>query len=161
VYLCTLYTHALLLVLVYHTCAGWIDASNELGECRLVFCRLVQSNASEAEQISFTLRIQDDFSWSVLFYQQPIEVSSCQLLGAFPENLQSADQVSQVVQVLEASTVCEGNPDEKFALVSSSRKDIFRDQTGMLKVFFCFRYMAVCACIFYVLSLSTHFLFLW
>ena len=76
------------------------------------------------------LRIQDDFSWSVLFYQQQIEATSCQVLGAFPLDLRSADKVGHVLHALEASTVCEGNPDEKFTLLSASRKDIFRDQTG-------------------------------
>ena len=75
-----------LLLVLHHTCTGWINALDELGQPRLVFCRLVLStcNWSEAEQISFTLRIQDDFSWSVLFYQQQIEAMFCQVLGTFP-----------------------------------------------------------------------------
>ena len=41
-------------------------------------------------------------------------------------------KVGHVLHALEASNVCEGNPDEKFNLLSASRKGIFRDQTGQI-----------------------------
>ena len=97
---------------------GWVDASRLDDTCRLVFCR-VECQLGKSEQISFCLQIHHDFSWSVVLYQQQIEYSTSTVLNRFSLNLNSAAELCQVIQALESSIICQGNPDEKFALLYS------------------------------------------
>ena len=134
-YMCTC-IHMYKYTCIYHNFIGWIDTSEEIGKGRLVFCQLVVGTSDEAEQISFALRIEEDFSWSVLFHQKRIEACSCQVLSSFSSTLRSADEVGKVIHALDTSIICEGNPDEKFAHLSASRKGIFKDQAGVLNNYF-------------------------
>ena len=82
-------------------------------------------------QISFCLQINHDFSWSVVLYQQQIEYSTSTVLNRFSLNLNSAAELCQVIQALESRIICQGNPDEKFTLLYSYKKGIFKDQSVM------------------------------
>ena len=98
--------------------------------CRIVFCR-IECQIGKSVQISFCLQINHDFSWSVVLYQQQIEYSTSTVLNRFSLNLNSAAELCQVIQALESSIICQGNPDEKFTLLYSYKKGIFKDQSVM------------------------------
>ena len=84
------------------------------------------------EQISnsFVLKIEADLSWSIYFYQHRINVSANQVLEALSQRITSAADVRCVILTQEQYVICEGNPDDKFLPLATSRKDTFKDQTG-------------------------------
>ena len=118
--------------LIYYICIT--DASRQDKLCRLVLCRVVFSQLRKTEQISFSIQIHDDFSWSLLLYQQHIDHSTPKVLGMFSQHLNSAKDVGLVAHALEATIICQGNPDEKFSILASYKKGVFKDQIGNIHV---------------------------
>ena len=70
-----------------------------------------------------------DGSWEVFAHYHRLTPSSCQLLSQFPDVL-SPDELPSLVDALDKSTVCRGNPDEAYAELAHCRKGIFKDASG-------------------------------
>ena len=93
---------------------------------QLNFCRLT----STSDQISLTIKMVDDFSWSLQVYGHPIESHTCSILSAVPQHLVSAELVGQFALQLEHCSVCPGNSDEKFFSLAAAKKGTFMSHTG-------------------------------
>lgn len=109
------------------TYIGWIDVSDVNIPSRVTFCRVI---AAETDQISFSIRMADDFSWSLSLYGHTIPPDSCKLLKELPHLLTTAKLVKTVIQALEQSTICKGNPDQRFLDFALHRDGKFNDHSG-------------------------------
>lgn len=93
---------------------------------QLNFCQLTSSS----DQISLTIKIIDDFSWSLELYGRSIESHTCSMLSAVPEHLVSAELVGQFTLQLDQYSICPGNCDEKFFTIATAKKGTFMSHTG-------------------------------
>ena len=75
------------------------------------------------------LVVQADGSWEVFTRYCRLTPSSCLLLSQFPDVLTPAELPS-LVDVLDKSTVCCGNPDKEYTELACSRKGVFKDVSG-------------------------------
>ena len=114
-------------------CTGWIDASPDSGITSVIFCKLSLSKDGETEQALVTLKIHQDFTWTVLVKQQCVEMKTCTFVNGLISHLTSVDAVVTVTLALEGSAVCTGNPDEKFKVLLPSRKYELKDKSGKFK----------------------------
>jgi hypothetical protein len=101
---------------LYLTHTGWIETLGGSGVHQLVFCKLT----SNSDQISLAIKIAEDFSWSLQVHSRSIEPHACSILRAVPQSLVSAKLVGQLICQLEHSSICPGNPDEKFFSLAAS-----------------------------------------
>lgn len=109
--------------------AGWIETtsvSNVDTPHQLMLCRV----SNEMNQFSFVITIANDFSWTLQLHGHTIEAHASSVLGAAPQRLMSADLVLQLVCQLDLCSMCPGNPDDKFLPLASSKKEIFKSQSG-------------------------------
>lgn len=115
----------------------------------LTYCKLVLDSPCGNPRVSFTLRINDKFTWVLLVGGYQILPSDSALLSGLPSSLVTGKHisvfsctvcralvtfshvfttVSGVVEVLERVDilkVCPGNADEKFSSLRSFRKGMF------------------------------------
>ena len=85
---------------------------------------------SNSDQISLAIKIAEDFSWTLQVHSRSIEPHACSILSAVPQSLVSAKLVGQLICQVEQSSICQGNPDEKFISLAASRKGIFVRHSG-------------------------------
>ncbi len=78
-YICTyMYVVSLEATICIHT--GWIDATDHVGlESCLVLCKLM-SRTSLGEDVYFSLRVRDDFSWTLFVLGKAVDPATCTLL---------------------------------------------------------------------------------
>ena len=99
-------------------CTSWIDASPDSGITSVIFCKLSLSKNGETEQALVTLKIHQDFTWTVLVKQHCVERKTCAFVNCLISHLTSVDAVmTATLLALEGSAVCTGNPDEKFKVL--------------------------------------------
>ena len=110
---------------------GWIDATDLVGlQGQMVLCKLVSRSATPGEDVYFSLRIHEDFSWTLLLLQQHIDPATCSMLQELPQALASVADVEAVLNALDSSTVCTGNDDSKFSDLAKSHNGTFMDASG-------------------------------
>ena len=78
----------------------------------------------------FMLTVAPDFTWTLRIGNRKVDTEQCQVLRGAPIKLCSVDAVMNVVFALEASKFCEGNPDVKFADLTSRYNGTFKDQSS-------------------------------
>lgn len=113
---------------------NWIDATNTSIDTQtssgLTFCHIkLIANSSVTPVVDFTLKIADDFSWSLFFYQQQVEHTDTL---ETPRLLSSSAAVALVMKKISSCQICVGNPDEKFTPLATKRKGIFTDAKGKI-----------------------------
>ena len=109
---------------------NWKDQTCETEQC-IRLCRL-QNLPLESQNpvaVHSCLVVQADGSWEVFTRYRRLTPSSCQLLSQFPDVLTPAELPS-LVDVLDKSTVCRGNPDKEYTDEACSRKGVFKDVSG-------------------------------
>ena len=67
--------------------------------------------------ISFSITLDHNFMWSLSWFQRHIHQSA--LVSQHGQQLNSAYQLGQLIQCLETTQICQGNPDEKFMCLVS------------------------------------------
>ncbi len=103
----------------------------EVSETQLTLCRF-RCNSSQAMEVSFSVRVQEDFTWLLFCCGQQIHPERCQVLGGVPTYLSSMAAVTDLLRLVDGIQVCIGNPDERFLPVVTSRKGVFIDSTGRM-----------------------------
>ena len=77
--------------------------------------------------------IRTDCTWSIAVGSSELDFSHCQLLNDFlGKKANSIDIILKLLAVLENSTLCIGNYDEKFIAIRDQHKGEFKDCTGSL-----------------------------
>ena len=99
---------------------------------QLVFCKLRFHTPESAPDVQFCLQISSDFSWKVYFCGKELQ-RVCSILHEAPLRLTATDNVAGIIDRVDKSRPCLGNPDEKYMALLPSRKGMFRDHTGMCK----------------------------
>ena len=79
-------------------------------------------------QTSCTFNITSSLEWEVFVHGR--RVAKCPLLRALPEAIQSKRTFEEVFNTISSSTICTGNPDEKFKPLQEQRKGKFLDSKG-------------------------------
>ena len=80
--------------------------------------------------VLFSLRIQENISWSVSLRGVGLKQDTCLLLIALPELLTSVSSICLVTARLSRSHVCVGNMEERFLKLLNMRKGVFTDASG-------------------------------
>ena len=110
---------------------GWIASSPvEVGSTeKLLFCKLHFQSPESPPDVEFCLQISSDFSWKASYCGKELQ-RECIILEDTPLRLTTGDDVASVVDCMNNSKPCEGNPDDRFMALLPSRKGVFRDSTG-------------------------------
>ena len=110
--------------------AGWVDVTEHTdGAKEIVFCKF--SSKQSLVRVSYSVHITEDFQWRLICRGRSVpHPEACPLLRSVPSALKSVTDVVQILTLLNTSTVCEGNTDERFHCLSNSRKGHFMDPTG-------------------------------
>lgn len=113
------------------TVLGWIASSPvEVGSTeKLLFCKLHFQSPESPPDVEFCLQISSDFSWKASYCGKELQ-RECIILEDTPLRLTTGDDVASVVDCMNNSKPCEGNPDDRFMALLPSRKGVFRDSTG-------------------------------
>ena len=100
---------------------AWIDyTSQQVSKIR--FC-IVSSQSSTSKQplrVTHSLTVNEDLTWEVFVLGHKINAAKT-CLRHIPSHL-GINSLSQLLQLVEGSNVCPGNPDERFVELVSSKK---------------------------------------
>ena len=142
-YIFNVFYYLYVIVLLHHciTVLGWIASSpvEEGSTEKLVFCKLHFQSPESTPDVEFSLQISGDFFWKAAYCGKELQ-HECIILGDSPHTLNTAQDVVSVIDKMNSSEPCQGNPDDRFMALLPSRKGVFRDPTGTCKV-----YVPVCA----------------
>lgn len=105
---------------------GWLDV-NELEGLRdhLTFCKLSCNSTSGNPQVGFSVRVCEDFTWTVLVGGRQLQPSNCAMLIDLPRSLVTVSDVVEALERINTLKVCPGNGDEKFSSLRNFRKGVF------------------------------------
>ena len=100
---------------------AWIDYTSQQ-VLKIRFC-IVSSQSSTSKQplrVTHSLTVNEDLTWEVFVLGHKINAAET-FLRLIPCHL-GIDSLSQLLQLVEGSNVCPGNPDERFVELVSSKK---------------------------------------
>lgn len=111
----------------------WKIASQE----PLVLCKLEvqQSDQSSRADAIFTITIDQELKWIIVFKQQKLTVTRCHLLNDLPTILDSVSNVSCLLQFLDSTKYCIGNPDNHFIEIWKHRSLTLHGCSGNYNVY--------------------------
>jgi len=81
-------------------------------------------------QCSLTLEVLNDLSWLLQLPSGQISPSTSPVLEQLPQHVTSVSNLRAILVFLDRCSICEGNPDPKFAPVVAHNKGIFKDRNG-------------------------------
>ena len=121
-----------------HNCTtilGWIASSPvEVGSTeKLVFCKLHFQSQDSTPDVEFCLQISSDFFWKASYCGKELQ-HECIIREDTPQTLSTCAEVLHVIDRMNSSKPCQGNPDDRFMALLPSRKGVFRDPTGKCEV---------------------------
>ena len=96
----------------------------------LLFCKLDVKSHGSAPDVCFSLQISNDFSWKAFFHGKKLSHESA-VLKTLSFKLTNAEHVKKILQGLDSSRPCQGNPDDRFMALLHSRKGVLKDHSGM------------------------------
>lgn len=106
--------------------------SSEAGhKGEVALCKLGSRSSRVGAEVAFSLTIQADFTWRVHLRGQEVSHTTCTLFADTPLVLTTTSDVHRLLESIDNSRVCEGNPDECYTALLPSRKGVFMDLTGM------------------------------
>ena len=94
----------------------WVARSS--GKTR-TFCKI--SNLRESPEVSFSITINPDDSWSVFVYGNPIDPQRCSVLED-TSSILDLYSLSALLQTLDDCKICAGHPDNEFVSLLEKRK---------------------------------------
>ncbi len=83
-------------------------------------------------QITFSLQITQQCTWTLSIGSSPLTPQHCLLVSDIQEKLSSVDEVVGALSTLDSSKFCVGNGDTKFLQLADQHKGSFKDKSGML-----------------------------
>ena len=104
---------------------GWSVATN-LGQCTTLFKVQCTDEQPEA-RIEFSLVIHHDFTWALTINSTPVLPST---LPAVPSTLHHGHHLTRLIQILDSSKMCVGNPERKYVSHIDVHHGSLHDKTG-------------------------------
>lgn len=92
-----------------------------------MLCKIVSHSASHVEEVFFSLRVNADFSWSLLLLGESITSAISPYLLQFP---MSVADIEGIVNRLDSSRICIGNRDDKFSVLVQKNEGKFKNASG-------------------------------
>ena len=105
---------------------NWFLVPARLEADKLQIVRLSQQQL----QYSFVVEVFEDLKWSLQLPIQQLSPSTSLVLKHLPEAVTSVFVLRSVLMFLDQCTICQGNPDPKFAPIVAHSKGIFKDRNG-------------------------------
>ena len=95
------------------------------------FCKLSSLSGSSATpmSVSHTVKVFNDYTWSLHVYSNKVETSTCATLKHFPSHLTS-EKLLDVLTTLDRLPVCAGQPDPHFIELLQARKGKIVSNSG-------------------------------
>ncbi len=72
------------------------------------------------------------FGWKLFLSHE--EIARCSLLGSFRPTLKTVAEILSLLSMLDEVKICDGNPDNKFCVLSAEHKGVFMDPTGITAI---------------------------
>ena len=99
----------------------------------VVLYKLVSNAESTGKDVHYSLKVCNDFSWSLFVFGRQIVPATSPVLAQLPRLIPSAVDVKLLIEVLDSSKVCPGNNDPKFdELVKCRHNGKFMNVSGKL-----------------------------
>ena len=92
----------------------------------------------------FMIEVFEDLKWSLQLPSDQLSPGTSLVLQHLPECVATLLDLRSILTFLDHCTICQGNPDPKFAPIVAHSKGIFRDRSGeslMLNVSRCMHYV--------------------
>ena len=80
-------------------------------------------------QVQLLVTVKSDLSWKVTVNSREIPVT-CQILKDLPPTIQSPEDVSRIVNLVDSASLCPGNPDSQFVSLCEKRGGSIRGDRG-------------------------------
>ena len=90
-----------------------------------------QSTSTTVITALMTLTVYMDFHWTLMIKEHRVDVSEVPALENMPSLLHSSHAVVNFLTVLDASTLCVGNPEDNFTSYVRDRKGTIYSQSGV------------------------------
>ena len=120
----------------------WCLIPSKLQADKLQLVRFGQQQA----KCSFMIEILKDLKWSLQLPCEKPSPATSLVLQHLPECVTTLQDLRLILKFLDQCTVCQGNPDPKFAPIVSYSKGILKDRSGKL-LMFKYIYIATCSII--------------
>jgi len=104
----------------------WVLIPTTLQAEKLQIVRLGQ----QQPQCSLTLEVLSDLSWLLQLPSGQISPSTSPVLEQLPQHITSVSNLRTILSFMDGCSICEGNPDPKFAPIVARNKGIFKDRNG-------------------------------
>ena len=98
----------------------------------LALCKLQCLPPLFRADVTFTLTMSTQCTWTLTLGSRDIDPQRCQLMAGIAQRLRSVDEVVNLLSALDASKFCVGNHDAKFEQLVDRHKGSFKDQSGKL-----------------------------
>jgi len=129
------------------TCAGWVLSSSDE---QLVVGK-VESGEGLSPSFRLSLIIEGDFTWKLHSLNQTVPQHSSVYHGT-PDKLCTLSDVQDLLQRVNSSSMCIGNPDSHFIEMMKRRKGVIMDKTGVASIVMLKMFHAVCCLVVCVLT---------
>ena len=96
----------------------------------LVLNKFGISSPHTSAEVIFLLTISSNFAWVLCVRQKQVNIRQCQVLSHISDKLCCTGDMLRVMTVLDNSTLCVGNPDNKFDYLIEHYKRGFTDASG-------------------------------
>lgn len=103
----------------------WIIVSNN----PVIMCRM-KVNQGRHVEVDFTIRSDDTMKWMVFLREKELNSINCPLLDGLPSHLMDIKSVLLIVNKLNESKLCVGNPDDKFIELHKQRAITLHGTSG-------------------------------
>ena len=121
------------MLLCVYTYLGWLVDASIMSGTQLILYKMGTSRSNTTLMVVFNLTVTYNFSWSLHYLGEAIDSSKCSLFKDTPILLNDALMIKNVLDKIDNSKVCVGNPDTKFDALIEIRQGFFKDQSGAHK----------------------------
>lgn len=116
---------------------GWNDVSPSEQSC-ITLCKLASNACSSSAPVNLThtIKICEDRSWSITVLGNKVDVAACKVLKKVPPIL-GRNTVNLLINLVDSSCICTGNDDEKYVKVVAQRKEKqIKSSNGSMAAYF-------------------------
>ena len=83
----------------------------------IIYVHLVSQGSGKAATIAMSVVVDMDMQWCIHTLHRPLHVPMCSLLSGMPILLNSVDSVFTILNFLDNTKLCAGNPDKVLVAV--------------------------------------------
>ena len=100
----------------------------------LVLCRM-KVHSQMYVVVELTLRTDSSLKWTLFFREHKLSSHNCPLLNDLPLEFTNAESVHMMVQRLDSSKICAGNPEDQYIAVCQHRAVTLHGISGLIHVY--------------------------